>query len=140
MNSRERLNLALNHKEPDRIPFDLGATVLTSIHRKSYRALRKYLGMPAKEPEIADIFQQIVVVDEDIRKHLKVDVRNVAPRSSATFSIEIKEMQNYTYFYDEWGIGRKMPKDGGLYYDMFSHPLIGAQSISEIENILGPIR
>jgi uroporphyrinogen decarboxylase len=45
MDSRERLNLALNHKEPDRIPFDLGATVLTSIHVKSYQRLREAMGL-----------------------------------------------------------------------------------------------
>ncbi|MEJ2267337.1 MAG: uroporphyrinogen decarboxylase family protein [Anaerolineales bacterium] len=138
MNSRERLNLALNHKEPDRIPFDLGATVLTSIHHKSYRALRKHLEMPDLEPRIVDIFQQIVVVDDDMRDFLKVDVRDVAPRSSATFQIELKEMEGYRYFYDEWGIGWKMPKEGGWYYDMFDHPLREAQSLTEIEEYPWP--
>ena len=138
MNSRERLNLALNHKEPDRIPFDLGATVLTSIHHKSYRALRKHLEMPDLEPRIVDIFQQIVVVDDDMRDFLKVDVRDVAPRSSATFQIELKEMEGYSYFYDEWGIGWKMPKEGGWYYDMFDHPLREAQSLTEIEEYPWP--
>jgi uroporphyrinogen decarboxylase len=138
MNSRERLNLALNHKEPDRIPFDLGATVLTSIHHKSYRALRKYLEMPDLEPRIVDIFQQIVVVDDDMRDFLKVDVRDVAPRSSATFQIELKEMEGYRYFYDEWGIGWKMPKEGGWYYDMFDHPLREAQSLADIEKYPWP--
>ena len=138
MNSRERLNLALNHKEPDRIPFDLGATVLTSIHHKSYRALRKHLEMPDLEPRIVDIFQQIVVVDDDMRDFLKVGVRDVAPRSSATFQIELKEMEGYSYFYDEWGIGWKMPKEGGWYYDMFDHPLREAQSLTEIEKYPWP--
>jgi len=36
MNSRERVRLALNHKEMDRIPFDLGGTVLTSMHHAAY--------------------------------------------------------------------------------------------------------
>jgi len=138
MNSRERLNLALNHQEPDRIPFDLGATVLTSIHHKSYTALRKHLGLPEVTPQIVDIFQQIVTVDDDMRDLLKVDVRDVAPRSSATFRIDIKEMEGYTYFYDEWGIGWKMPKEGGWYYDMFDHPLKDAQTIADIENYPWP--
>lgn len=138
MNSRERLQMALNHKEPDRIPFDLGATVLTSIHWKSYNALRKHLGMPAVEPRIVDIFQQIVVVDDDMRERLKVDVRDVAPRSSATFKIEVKEMPGYTYFYDEWGIGWRMPVDQGWYYDMFDHPLKDAQTMADVENYPWP--
>ena len=40
MNSRERLELALNHKEADTIPSDLGGTVLTSINHDLYRRLR----------------------------------------------------------------------------------------------------
>ena len=40
MNSRERVLTALNHKEPDRVPFDLGGTVVTGIHHKAYVALR----------------------------------------------------------------------------------------------------
>jgi uroporphyrinogen decarboxylase len=138
MNSRERVQLALAHSEPDRVPFDLGATVLTSIHHKSYRALREYLGMPPVEPRIVDIFQQIVAVDDDMRDRLKVDVRDVAPRSSAAFRIEIKEMPRYTYFYDEWGIGWRMPMEGGWYYDMFDHPLKDAQSTADIEKYNWP--
>jgi uroporphyrinogen decarboxylase len=138
MNSRERLRLALNHQEADKVPFDLGATVLTSIHHKSYVRLREILGLPAVEPRIVDIFQQIVIVDDDARERLKVDVRDVAPRSSATFKIELKDMGEYTYFYDEWGIGWKMPKDAGWYYDMFYHPLAKAESIADIENFPWP--
>lgn len=138
MNSRQRLQMALNHQEPDKVPFDLGATVLTSIHHRSYRELRKALGLPDLEPRIVDIFQQIVVVDDDVRDRLKVDVRDVAPRSSASFRIDIQEMPGYTYFYDEWGIGWRMPVDGGWYYDMFDHPLKNASSLDEVENYPWP--
>ena len=65
-------------------------------------------------------------MDDDVRDLFQVDVRDVAPRSSASFNIDIQDdMPDYTYFYDEWGIGWKMPKVGGLYYDMFHHPLQG---------------
>ena len=46
MNSRERVLTALNHKEPDRVPFDMGGTIVTGIHHKAYIALRGYLGLP----------------------------------------------------------------------------------------------
>jgi len=135
MNSRERVQKALNHVEPDRVPFDLGGTVLTSIHVDAYRRLRDHLGLPAKdEIPLMDIFQQIAVVDDDLLDLWKVDVRGVAPRSSATFNIDVKDMGDYTYFYDEWGIGWRMPKEGGFYYDMFEHPLHDATTTQEIEN------
>jgi len=139
MNSRQRLQMALNHQEPDRIPYDFGATVLTSISQFGYLKLRKYLGLPEVKPNVVDIFQQVISVDDDVRTLLKCDVRDVAPRSSGTFQISIKDdMLDYTYFYDEWGIGWKMPKDGGLYYDMFSHPMAGNITTADIDRYPWP--
>ena len=136
MNSRERTKLALNHKEPDRIPFDLGGTVLTSINVHAYRNLRRYLGLPEVEVQVMDVFQQIAVVDEDVHQLLHCDMRNVAPRSSATHQIVVNEtdMPGYRFFHDEWGIGWRMPKDNGFYYDMFDHPLSGATKMEDITN------
>ena len=140
MNSRERVLTALNHKEPDRVPFDMGGTVLTGINVKAYAALRDYLGLPPIELTIVDVVQQLAQVDDDVIDRLGVDVRNVAPRSSATYRIEIKDMQggNYTYFYDEYGIGWRMPKVGGLYYDMFDHPLGGHIDESNVDRYVLP--
>ena len=140
MNSRERLKTALNHKEPDKIPFDLGGTVLTSIHINAYENLRRYLGLPATETQVMDIFQQIAIVDEDMRVQLGSDVRNVAPRSSATFNIVINttDLPGYDFFHDEWGIGWRKPKDGGFFYDMFYHPLANATTKDEIRNFNWP--
>ncbi len=140
MNSRQRAKMALNHQEPDRIPFDLGGTVLTSINVHAYRQLRQYLGLPDKEIDVMDIFQQIAVVDDDVREKLGVDVRNVAPRSSATHNIVLNEtdMPGYTFFHDEWQIGWRMPKEKGFYYDMFEHPLSKSSSIEDIRNFPWP--
>jgi uroporphyrinogen decarboxylase len=125
MNARERTLLSLNHKEPDRVPFDMGGTVVTGISVRAYRELRKVLGLPEVEPEIVDIFQQIAKVDDDVLEKLGVDVKNISPRSSATFRIDIQDGGDYWYFYDEFHTGWRMPKDNGLYYDMFEHPLAG---------------
>jgi uroporphyrinogen decarboxylase len=140
MNSRERGKLALEHKESDRIPFDLGGTVLTSINVHSYKRLREYLGLPEVDIQVMDIFQQIVTVDDDVREKLDCDVRNVAPRSSATFNIEINEtdMPGYRFFHDEWGIGWRMPQEGGWFYDMFHHPLANAKTKEDIKNYAWP--
>ncbi|NLG74531.1 MAG: hypothetical protein GX495_21110 [Chloroflexi bacterium] len=136
MNSRERVLLALNHKEPDRVPFDLGGTVATGIQARAYTRLRDYLGLPKKEAKIIDILQQLAQVDQDVMDRLGADVNNVAPRSSASFNIEINESEDgrYYYFYDEYGVGWRMPKDGGMYYDMFYHPLAGNVTLEQVEN------
>ena len=50
--SRRRVEAALNHREADRVPYDLGGTILTGIHRRAYRRLRDHLGLPKVEIEI----------------------------------------------------------------------------------------
>jgi uroporphyrinogen decarboxylase len=133
MNSRERVLATLNHQAPDRVPFDLGGTVVTGIHHKAYTGLRRALGLPQREPKIIDMIQQLAQVDDDVMDRLGVDMRNISPRSSATFQISLGDMGEYTYFYDEFGIGWRSPKDGGWYYDMFDHPLRGDIGIAEVE-------
>jgi uroporphyrinogen decarboxylase len=138
MTSRERIRTTLNHQEPDRVPFDLGGTVVTGIHVKAYQALRDYLGLPPIKPMIVDILQQIAQVDDDVMDRLGVDVKNVSPRSSATYKVEIKEMDEYKYFYDEFSIGWRMPKEGGWYYDMFDHPLKGEITEDRVDRFRWP--
>ena len=41
---RERVLTALNHREPDRVPVDLGATRSTSIVVQAYEQLNRHLG------------------------------------------------------------------------------------------------
>jgi uroporphyrinogen decarboxylase len=138
MKSRERVLAAINHKEPDRVPYDLGSTAVTGIHVKAYRALRDYLGLPAVEPKVFNMLEQIAVVDDDVLARLKVDVKAVSAVSSGVFEIEIKDREDCTYFYDEYQIGWRMPKDGGLYYDMFDHPLKGNITVADVERFQWP--
>ena len=44
MNGRERIIEALNHRESDRIPFDLAGTTWTGITNGAYRKLRDNRG------------------------------------------------------------------------------------------------
>lgn len=137
MNSRQRVQLALNHQEPDRVPLDLGGTVLSSIQVNAYRNLRDYLGLSGR-PKTMDMVQQIVVIDDDIREMWGVDVRNVAPLGSASFQPKQSRRDGYIYFYNEWGIGWKMPQIGGMYYDLFDSPLAKIQSPAELEKYPWP--
>jgi uroporphyrinogen decarboxylase len=140
MNSRERVLTALNHKEPDRVPYDMGGTVVTGIQAKAYRRLRQYLGLPEKEIIIVDMLQQLAQVDDDVMERLGVDVRNVSPRSTASFQIDLKDTPDgrYRYFYDEYQVGWRMPIDGGMYYDMFEHPLSGEISPETVDAYVLP--
>ena len=134
MNSRDRVLLALNHQEPDRVPFDLGGTGLSTIHVTAYQNLRRRLGLPAVEPHVAFVAEQLVLVDDDLAQHLQTDVRPVLPGTASAFAYRYRDEGDYRAYTDEWGIGWRMPKEGGFYYDMYHHPLAKAGSLVEFEN------
>ena len=71
MNSRERVVTALNHEEPDRLPIDLGGTVVTSIANTTYAALRDYLKLPKLPIRTLEPAQQVAVVDDDVLETLR---------------------------------------------------------------------
>lgn len=133
MHSRDRVSKALSHREPDRIPFDLGGTGLTTIHVTAYQNLRQHLGMPLTKPRIGHVAEQLAVVDEDLAEQLGTDVRPVEPGTSSKFQYTFRDQGAYEAFFDEWGIGWRKPKEGGLYYDMYHHPLAAADSLDEFK-------
>jgi uroporphyrinogen decarboxylase len=133
MNSRERVRWALEHRQPDRIPFDLGGTGLTTIHVDAYRRLRRHLGLPDVQVRILAQAEQLAVVDEDIAERLDTDVRLVLPGLVNGFEYRFRDEGEYEAYTDEWGIGWRKPKEAGFYYDMYQHPLAGAESLSDLK-------
>ena len=77
MNSRQRVRMALEHKEPDRLPIDLGSTLVTSICLKPYQALMEHLGLPLGEVRLIDYVQQLPFLDERLLERFEVDLRMV---------------------------------------------------------------
>ena len=133
LTSRERVRAALEHREPDRIPFDLGGSRMTGIHVSAYKRLRTALGLPAADIRVGDLTQQLAEVDTDVMDLLGCDVRLVGPRSATGYRREVAERDGYLSFRDEWGVGRRMPAVGGLYYDSFGAPLGGEVDAGTID-------
>lgn len=133
--SYERVKAILEHKEPDRIPFDLGGSVLTGMNNNAYIKLRKYLGMPEKEVEIYDVMQQLARIDEDMIGKFNIDVRCVDPGAPSQKGLASDVVQDGDYYKitDEWGIQWNMPVVKGHYFDMHEHPLASAETIDDIE-------
>ncbi len=139
MNSRERLLKSLNHQEPDRIPIDIGGTLITGINIHAYRALTKYLGIEEPDQPLFDIVQQLVRPSEAFLQRFGIDVRNVSPSSNGTWHLRIQAEGAYDSFVDQWGIKWRMPRQGGFYYDMIEHPLSKEDlSIAEVANHVFP--
>jgi uroporphyrinogen decarboxylase len=135
MTSYERVKAAVEHKEADRVPFDLGGSVLTGINRKAYINLRKYLGLPEVEIRIVDEMQQLARPDADFLRKIDVDVACVDPDGPSVPGLATKSTRDgdYLRMNDEWGIEWRMPVDNGLYYDMTGHPLASVDSIAALD-------
>jgi uroporphyrinogen decarboxylase len=125
MNSRERLLATLDHREPDRIPYDLGSTQVTGIHVVAYRRLRKHLGLPLREPVLCDAIQQLALPDEDVVEKLGIDVRGLFPLNSHNWNVTPTDEGDQWAYLDEWGITHNRSKQEGLYYSIVNSPLAG---------------
>jgi uroporphyrinogen decarboxylase len=134
MNSRERLLAALDHREPDRVPFDLGSTQVTGIHRLAYHDLRRALGLPPVEARLCDSIQGLALPDDDLIERLGVDVRGLFPLNSHNWNVIEQDAGDYWTYHDEWGITHHRPKPDGLYYSIVQVPLSNpGVSIQDIE-------
>jgi hypothetical protein len=76
VNSRERVQIALAHEEPDRVPLDLGASAVTGIHVSSVYQLRQALGLdaPGTSVKVIEPYQMLGEVEPDLMEALGVDV------------------------------------------------------------------
>ena len=123
MNSRERILTALDHREPDRVPFDMGSCQVTGIHVIAYRNLRKYLGLPEVGIQMCDAVQQLAALDDDVIERLNIDTRGLYPLNSHNWKVVKEDAGEYWAYHDEWGITHHRPKENGLYYSVVKVPL-----------------
>ncbi len=141
MNSRERILTALNHKEPDHVPFDLAGTTWTGITNTAYQNLRKYLGKAESSPEWSDVVQQIVIPSEEILNDLKVDTRGVFPLTSHNWDVysKLKDCGGYFEYVDEWNFTHHFPKNGH-WFSLVKNPMKEADFEAEkvVENFNWP--
>ena len=73
MTSRKRIEEAINFRETDRVPVDLGGMKASGIAVSSYHRLKKYFGLTT-ETKVLDTRLMIAEVEEEVRQRLRVDV------------------------------------------------------------------
>ncbi len=138
--SRQRVIQALNHSEPDRIPFDLGSSIETGITVQAYDRfveLRKL----REEPDNT-LFNSMIdaggfkQIPENILKALKVDTRGtlIQPLIGGT---TIESEGDTVVIYDEWGVKWAKPQSS-LYMDPTDHPLRGDLTRERLKNFPWP--
>ncbi len=73
MTSKQRVQNALNHSTPDRIPVDFGATSVTGIHCKVVEALRQHYGLDPHPVRVIEPFQMLGEIEEDLQEIMGID-------------------------------------------------------------------
>ena len=127
MASRERVITTLNHKEPDRVPFDC------SFVYEGYLRIKEYLGLTTEvvpsSPWLA-VSNPIELIDA-----LNVDLCYIGlgkPKNAPVFDYG---MDTYT---DEWGATfRKLENKTGLSYEIFD-PVLKDANIEDLEDYPWP--
>ncbi|MDD3469085.1 MAG: uroporphyrinogen decarboxylase family protein [Thermoguttaceae bacterium] len=139
MTSRERLLTALDHREPDRVPIDLGGNQ-TGIHRVAYEELIRYLGMD--DPvEIMDAVQQLARPCERLLERLRVDTRYISAGAAGDWKGGIvsaeRDGQQWLDLVDEFGVRWSSSESSPLYMDITDHPM-ATVTLADVANYPWP--
>ena len=73
MTSRERTLSAIAHREPDRVPVDLGATPSSGISAVAYGNLKRHLGLDRGQTRVYDVVQQLAEPEDEILDRFQID-------------------------------------------------------------------
>jgi len=92
MSSRQRVQAALRHEEPDYVPLDLGGSPVTGMHVSSVYLLRQALGLdpPGTPVKVVEPYQMLGEIDDRLIHALGVDVLPLGRRKNM-FGFENKD-------------------------------------------------
>ena len=153
MTPRERVQAAIRHEEPDRVPIDLGSNGNTGIQAICYNKLKAYLGIDEGQTRVYDAMQQLAIVEEPVLDRFHVDVISMANRFGAEpeawkpwvlpdgsdayvplgFNPESDGEGGYVLKNSRGEVTMRAPK-GCLYYEPCYHPLADMSTVAELED------
>lgn len=97
MNSRERVLAAINHQEPDRVPFDLGATAASGISIFTYYDFLASRGLSTDNVKAFDIYGLFAYVEKEGADALGVDTALV-PMLTPRFGVPINSWRRRKFW------------------------------------------
>jgi uroporphyrinogen decarboxylase len=135
ISSRERVLIALNHQEPDRVPLDIGGASCTSIIIEGYDRLEDFLGFSGKTT-LQSQLTRLAQLDTDMINYLGCDCLPIYPQIPTCTTLLSGQQEILT---DVWGVQYKkmFHAAGGYYWERFHGPLEQA-SIEELESFAWP--
>lgn len=73
MTSRERIQAALEHRQPDKVPVDFGGTSVSGISASTVYKLRKAFNLPERPVRVVCSYQLLGEIDEELMEKLDCD-------------------------------------------------------------------
>ncbi len=101
MTSRERILAAIEHREPDRVPLDLGSTPSSGISAIAYGRLKRHLGLAGGHTRVYDVVQQLAQPEDALLDRFGVDVVDIGrafnPGDEAWYDFQLGDGQPAQY-------------------------------------------
>jgi uroporphyrinogen decarboxylase len=92
MTSRERVLAAIEHKDPDKVPVDLGATPSSGISAIAYGRLTEHLELENSRTRIYDVVQELAQPEQSVLNRLGIDAVDIG----RTFNTEDTDWYDIT--------------------------------------------
>ena len=134
--SIQRVLAALEHREPDRVPLDIGGTRASSVDWEAYHEYRRGLGLPKSNPGEQIRYLRLPKVEQDFRDAVGADLECVDP-NTAVEEGPYQQKANGDFYVDRWGTEWFRPTDAH-YYDARTFPLADVQTPADIERFAWP--
>ncbi|MBN1661131.1 MAG: uroporphyrinogen-III decarboxylase [Anaerolineae bacterium] len=126
MTPRERVLAALAHRQPDRVPIDVGGTSFSTVIGQAYERLKAHLGIDA-ETRYMKRKSRSALLDERVARRLHADVRPLLPGAPDGWHDVLLDDSS---FRDEFGIVWRKAGDG--HYAPTGNPL-GAATLAGLD-------
>lgn len=123
MTSRERLIETLNHREPEKVVVDMGATSITGINANALAKLRTALGLEERKIKVHEPLQLLGMVEEDVREALSIDVVDIT-NNMTMFGFENKGWKPWKL---QSGLEVEVPEDFNTTVDEAGNTYLYAQ-------------
>ncbi|MCX6069379.1 MAG: hypothetical protein NTU91_00740 [Chloroflexi bacterium] len=128
---RQRVLMALNREEPDRVPIIIGTSNTTTVKIGAYRRLKLLLGIERPDRFIYD-WPELGSADPDeaVLERLHGDARSVLDRFPAGIYARNNARSPHSPFIDDWGSGSIEIAPGNWYPGV--HPMAEATTLDDI--------
>ena len=132
MTPKERVNAAIRHREPDRVPRDFSAEpavwsrLLQKLQTDDREAILRHF----------DIDCRVISYDSGIFLHRRNDEASSPASDAKSWKREVAP----GLFVDVWGAKRcRVKNDWGEYEELCEYPLANAQSVNDLEQFRWPV-